>query len=177
MSSHGRWDDYDIIIMIIVTIKQGRFKCIKCMNKGDKLYDVPTFYMKFLKYDLFWHWIKGICHVQLENNLVGLKVQGAFDAMDYNFTSTLGCYSKLVWNKCVAKTLWNWRHKMRLVNQYNASLTTMGQIPPKVLVMVKKQITPRICAIWHGMWPWAIWEQSCNNCENPFAEFSRWKLF
>jgi hypothetical protein len=28
--------------------------CIKCMNKGDKLYDVPTCYTKFLKYDLFY---------------------------------------------------------------------------------------------------------------------------
>jgi hypothetical protein len=66
------------------------------MNKGDKLYDVPTFYIIFLKYDPSWHWIIGICYVQLENNLVGVKVQGAFDAMDYGFTFTLGCYSKLV---------------------------------------------------------------------------------
>jgi hypothetical protein len=61
------------------------------------LYDVPTFYIKFLKYDPSWHWIKSICHVKLENNIVGVKVQGALDAMDYGFTSTLGCYSKLVW--------------------------------------------------------------------------------
>jgi hypothetical protein len=94
MSLHGRWDVYDIVIMVIVIIKQGRFKC---MNKRDKLYDVPTFYTIFLKYDPSWHWIKGIHHVQLENSLVKVKVQGAFDAMDYNFTYTFGCYSKLVW--------------------------------------------------------------------------------
>jgi hypothetical protein len=31
------------------------FKCIKCTNKGYKLYDVPTCCTKFLKYDLSWH--------------------------------------------------------------------------------------------------------------------------
>jgi hypothetical protein len=51
MNSHGRWDDHDITIMIMVIVKQGRFKCIKCTNKGDKLYDVPTYCTKFLKYD------------------------------------------------------------------------------------------------------------------------------
>jgi hypothetical protein len=51
MSSHGRWDDLDIAIMITMTIKHGRFKCIERTNKRDKLYIVPTNYMKFLKYD------------------------------------------------------------------------------------------------------------------------------
>jgi hypothetical protein len=32
----------------------------------------------------------------LENNLVGVKVEDAHDAMDYSFTSSLGCYSKLM---------------------------------------------------------------------------------
>jgi hypothetical protein len=37
----GRWDDHNIAFTIMVTIKHMRF------------YDVPTFYMKFLKYDPF----------------------------------------------------------------------------------------------------------------------------
>jgi len=40
-----------LIFTIMVIIKHGRFKCIKCMNKADELHDVPTCYMKFLKYD------------------------------------------------------------------------------------------------------------------------------
>ncbi len=44
------------------------------MNKGDKLNDVPTYYMKFLKYDPSKHQIENICHIQLENNLIGVKV-------------------------------------------------------------------------------------------------------
>jgi hypothetical protein len=48
---HGKWDDYDIGFMIIMIAKQGKVKCIKCMNKGDELYDVPTYCMKFFKYD------------------------------------------------------------------------------------------------------------------------------
>jgi hypothetical protein len=47
MNSHDKWDNYNITIMVIVTIKQGKFK-------GGKLYDVPTCCMKFLKYDPFW---------------------------------------------------------------------------------------------------------------------------
>jgi hypothetical protein len=31
------------------------------MNKRDKLYDVPTNYTKFLKYDPSWHQIENIC--------------------------------------------------------------------------------------------------------------------
>ncbi len=51
-----------------MTIKQGRLKCIKCTNKGDNLYNVPTYYMKFLKYDYFLHQIEGIHHIQLKNH-------------------------------------------------------------------------------------------------------------
>jgi hypothetical protein len=51
MDSHGKWDDYDIIFMIIMTLKQRRLKCIEFMYKGDELYDVSTYCMKLLKYD------------------------------------------------------------------------------------------------------------------------------
>jgi hypothetical protein len=44
------------------------------MNKGDELYDIATYYMKFWKYDPFWHYIESICHIQLENNLIKVKV-------------------------------------------------------------------------------------------------------
>ncbi len=66
------------------------------MNKGDELYDVPIYYTKFLKYDFSWHQIEGICHIQLKNHLVRVKVQNAHDTMDYNFTFSFGCNSKLV---------------------------------------------------------------------------------
>jgi hypothetical protein len=51
MGSHGRGDDYDIVFMIMMAVKQGRFKCIECMNKKYELHDVSTYYTKFLKYD------------------------------------------------------------------------------------------------------------------------------
>jgi hypothetical protein len=51
MGSHGRWDDYDITFIVMMITKQGKFKCIECMNNKDKLYDVPTYSMKNLKYD------------------------------------------------------------------------------------------------------------------------------
>jgi hypothetical protein len=41
MSPHSRWDDCDITFTITMIVKQRIFKCIKCMNKGDELYDVP----------------------------------------------------------------------------------------------------------------------------------------
>jgi hypothetical protein len=74
MNSHGRWGDCDIVIMIILIIKQGRFKWIECMNKKETLYDVPTYCTKFLKYDPFWHRIESIYNVQLENNPIEVKV-------------------------------------------------------------------------------------------------------
>jgi len=42
--------------------------------------------MKFLKYDLSWHRIENICHVQLKDNSIEVKVENALDAMDYHFT-------------------------------------------------------------------------------------------
>ncbi len=39
MNSHSKWDGCDIAFTITIIIKQGWFKC---MNKGDELYDVPT---------------------------------------------------------------------------------------------------------------------------------------
>jgi hypothetical protein len=51
MDSHGKWDDCDLALMIMMIIKQGRFKCLKCMNNKDALYDVLTCCTKFLKYD------------------------------------------------------------------------------------------------------------------------------
>jgi hypothetical protein len=75
---------------------------------------------------------------------------------------------------CVAKASWNWKHKVRLMGWYNVSPMTMRQIPLEGLVMTKKWTAPRICAIRHGMWPCMIWEQSWNNCGNPFTESSRW---
>jgi hypothetical protein len=53
--------------------------------------------------------------------------------------------------KCVAKVSQNWRHKMRLLSQYNVSPTIMEQIPPKGLVMAKRRATPSTCAIYDGM--------------------------
>ncbi len=40
------------------------------------------------------------------------------------------------------------------MNQYNVSSTTMGQTPPKGLVMAKKSIAPKTHVIWGGMWPY-----------------------
>jgi hypothetical protein len=79
--------------------------------------------------------------------------------------------------KCVAKASQNWKHKMQLVSHYNVSLITMGWIPFEGLIMAKKHVAPRICAIRYGMWPCAIWEQSWNLYENPLVKFSKWKEF
>ncbi len=45
---------------------------------------------------------------------------------------------------------------VHLVNQYNVSCITMGQIPLEGLVMAKRQVVPRTCEFWGGMWPYAI---------------------
>jgi len=37
------------------------------------------------------------------------------------------------------------------MNRYNVSPIAMGQILPKGLVMVKRQVAPRTRAIWGGM--------------------------
>jgi hypothetical protein len=63
MGFHGKKDDYDTDFTIMMVIKQGKLKCIKCTNKWGELHDVSTYYMKFLKYDLFLFWIEDISHV------------------------------------------------------------------------------------------------------------------
>jgi hypothetical protein len=86
-----------------MTVKHARFKCIKYTNKRDKLYDVSDCNTIFLKYDPFWHQIKSVCHVQLENNLIGVKVQGALNVVEHYFTTTLSYNSKLVQGKTCCK--------------------------------------------------------------------------
>jgi hypothetical protein len=44
---------YDITFTITMVVKQGKLKCIECMNKSDEFHDVSTCYTKFLKYDPF----------------------------------------------------------------------------------------------------------------------------
>jgi hypothetical protein len=91
--------------------------------------------------------------------------------------SPLVVISNWCWEKCVAKVLQNWRHKVQLVNWCNNSPLTMGQILHEGLVMVKRWVAPRTCVIWHEMWPCAIWEQSWNDCEDLYLEFFGWKHF
>jgi len=43
-------------------------------KQKNELHDVSTCYMKFLKYDLSWHEIENICHVQLKDNSIEVKV-------------------------------------------------------------------------------------------------------
>jgi hypothetical protein len=57
----------------------------------------------WLKYGPSWHQIEGVCHLQLENNLVEVKVQGAPDVMDSHLTITLNCNFKLVRKKMCYK--------------------------------------------------------------------------
>jgi hypothetical protein len=77
--------------------------------------------------------------------------------------------------RCVAKASQNCRHKTWLMNQYNVYVITMWQIPREGFVKVKRQVAPRTCAIWCGMWPCVIWKQSWNNYGNPFVESFSWK--
>jgi len=79
--------------------------------------------------------------------------------------------------KCVTKILQNWKHKVHFVNQYNVSFIAMGWTPLEGLVMAKRRVAVRICAIQCGMWPCVIWEQSWNLSRNPLTERTGWKEF
>ncbi len=119
--------------------------------------------------------IKSICHIQLKDNPIKVKVQGALDVVDSCFTSTLGYKSKLMRGEMCYKGITNWMHKVRLVSQYNTSPMAMGRTPPKGLIMVKRRVVPRICVIQHGMWPCARWKQSLHICGNPLTKSFGWK--
>jgi hypothetical protein len=144
-SFHGKWDDYDITFMIMVTIKYKRLKYIECTNKRDELYDVPTCCTKFLKYDPSWHWIKNIHYVQLKKTQSRWKFR--VHLMLWIIASQPHLIANLCGNKCVAKASWNWKHKVWLVNRYNVSFNIMEHIPPEGLVMVKSWAIPSTCAI------------------------------
>ncbi len=77
------------------------------MNKGDELYDLPAYYMKFLKYDPSWHQLEGIHDFQLKNNPIEVKVQGAPNAIEYYFTSMLVVIPNWCGEECVAKASQN----------------------------------------------------------------------
>jgi hypothetical protein len=152
----------------MVMIK-GRFKSIECMNKGKDMYDVPICYTKFLKYDLFKHWIEGICYVELEKNPIRWKSK--VHLMPWIIVSHPPLVTTPNWcgEKCVAKASRNWRHKVQLMNQYNVFITTMGWTLLEDLVKVRREVVAKTCAIQRGMWPCVILKQSWNNYEDPFA--------
>jgi hypothetical protein len=62
--------------------------------------------------------------------------------------------------KCVAKALWNWKHKAWFLSWYNVSPLSMGQTLLKVLVMAKRWVTPKTHVIQSETWPLVIWKQS-----------------
>jgi hypothetical protein len=70
-------------------------------------------------------------------------------------------------DKCITKTLWNWKHKLQLVNWYNTYPTTMEWTSHECLVVAKKGVAPRTWTIRHGMWPCATWKKSWNNYGKP----------
>jgi hypothetical protein len=51
----------------------------------------------------------------------------------------------------ICKNLQNWKYKMWLVNRYNIFNKIIGKNPFKNLVMVKRWVVPKICAIQNGM--------------------------
>jgi hypothetical protein len=54
MTSLSHYNDY----------KTGEIQMHEMYKLKDELYDVPTYCMKFLKYDPFWHQIESIIHIQ-----------------------------------------------------------------------------------------------------------------
>jgi hypothetical protein len=63
------------------------------------------------------------------------------------------------------------------MSSYNASLMAMGWTPPKGLITTNKQVAPRTYVILCGMWPYVIWKQSWNKCENPLVKSFGCKQF
>jgi hypothetical protein len=119
----------------------------KMHEQRDKLYNVPTYYTKFLKYDLFWHQIEGIRNVQLENNLV--RVKSKVYLMPWIIISHPPLVVTPNWcgEKGVAKTSKNWKNKAWFLSRHNAFFMVMERIPLENLVMAKRRAIPRICAI------------------------------
>ncbi len=162
---HHNYSDYKIKEIEMHRMHKQRGWVVWCPHLLHEVFEIWPFFNQ----------IEHIHNVSLENNQVKAKVQGAYNAMNYCFTSTLVTTLNWCGEKYIAKASRKWRHKMQLVNQYNISPMTMGQTF-KSLITVERWVSQRICAIWHEMWPWMIWKQSWNNCENPLLQSSRWKL-
>jgi hypothetical protein len=67
-----------------------------------------------------------------------VKVQGAFDVVDYYFIIILNCNPKLVWGKMCCKGVAKLKASNVGYESIQCSPTTMGQIPPESLIMVKR---------------------------------------
>lgn len=64
----------NITLTKFIIIKQKKLKWIKWTNKWNELNDVPIYNITFLKHEFSWHWIESICRIELEDNLVRVKV-------------------------------------------------------------------------------------------------------
>jgi len=142
-----------------MTIKQRRFKCIECINKGDELCDVFTYYMKLLKYDPSWHWIENICHIQLKNNIIRVKVHSGPNVIDYCFTNHFSYKLQIGVKKKVLQ-------KHQKIENIKHGLWMNIMFPPlqwdevhSGLVMAKKWATLRTCVIQNGLWPCVMWKK------------------
>jgi hypothetical protein len=89
--------------MITMIVKKRKFKCIECMNKRIELYNVHPMHKVFEIWPLLTlNWMRLL--LPIEEHLIKVKVQGAFNIVDYCFTTIPNCNSKLVWGKVCCKS-------------------------------------------------------------------------
>jgi hypothetical protein len=72
-------------------------KAIKRTNKGEKLKQLASHYLKFLEDGITWNGVENVCNVYLKHHPIRMDIQNDSNNMDHGFKNSYNCHLKLKW--------------------------------------------------------------------------------
>lgn len=72
-------------------------KAIKRTNKGEKLGQLASHYLKLLKNGFTWNGVENLYNIYLKHHLIRMDIQNDPNNMDHGFTTSYDCHLELKW--------------------------------------------------------------------------------
>ncbi len=82
---------------IMIIEEQRNLKTIKKMNKGKKLGQLASCFLKLLEHGLMWYDVESICNVYMKQHPIKMGIQGGLNTMNHDLTTFFNCHPKLIW--------------------------------------------------------------------------------
>ncbi len=76
---------------------QMNLNVIKRMNKGEKLKQLASHYLKLIKNDVPWIGVENIYNIYLKHHPIRMDIQNDLNNMDHGFRTSYNCHHELKW--------------------------------------------------------------------------------